>query len=118
MENSSTSKNKTQWSRDATKSLKDLGYYLRIARQRRKFTIERVSKSLGIGYQTVVRIEKGDPSVSAGAYMSVAWLFGLNEQIAEGVQPDRDAAGKDLEMSRLPKRVRTEKLGAKKSHDF
>lgn len=87
--------------------LKDLGGHIRIARKRRKLSMSEVAARLNIGYQTVVRIEKGDPNVSIAAYMSILWLFGLDSQFSGAVHPDRDETGKALEISRLPQRVRT-----------
>jgi len=87
--------------------LRHLGGYIRIARKRRRMTIAEIGERLNIGYQTVVRLEKGDPNVSVASYMSAAWLFGLDSQFTESVHPDKDETGKALELSRLPKRVGT-----------
>ena len=87
--------------------LKDLGGYIRIARKRRNFSMSEVAGRLNIGYQTVIRIERGDPNVSIAAYMSILWLFELDRQFSGAVHPDKDETGKALEISHLPQRVRT-----------
>lgn len=102
---------------DVALRLKHLGEYVRIARKRRKMTMAEVSERLNIGYQTVVRIEKGDPGVSFAAYMSALWLFDLDKQLAESIHPDRDDAGKSLEYSRLPERVGSQRV-KRAEHDF
>lgn len=83
-----------------------LGGYIRIARKRRRMTMRDVAARLNLGYQTIVRIERGDPNVSLSAYISVLWLFGLSGQFIDAVHPDSDKSGKSLELSRLPQRVR------------
>lgn len=97
--------------------LKHLGQYLRVARKRRRMTMRELGERLNLGYQTVVRIEKGDPGVSIAAYMSALWLFDLDQQLTESIHPDRDEAGKSLEYSRLPERVGSKRVSGA-DHDF
>ncbi len=76
-----------------------------------------VADRLNLGYQTVFRMEHGDPQVSIAAYMSALWLFDLDRLVIDAAHPDRDSAGKALEMARLPKRVVAKRvIGA--DHDF
>lgn len=101
---------------DVTANLKSLGRYIRIARKRRKLSMSEIAGRLNVGYQTVVRAEKGDPGVSIGVYASILWLFGVGKQGVDAVHPDRDETGKALEISRLPKRVRAKQTW--KRYDF
>jgi DNA-binding XRE family transcriptional regulator len=103
--------------REVIVRLSHLGEYIKIARKRRKMTIAEVGKRLNLGYQTISRLEKGNPNVSVSAYMGVLWLFRLDGQFAESMHPDRDETGKALELSRLPKRIKT-KGGQAFEHDF
>jgi transcriptional regulator with XRE-family HTH domain len=98
-------------------SLKHLGEYIRVARKRRRFSMTDVATRLNLSYQTVVRLEKGDPSVSIAAYMSALWLFGLQSRVTDAVHPDSDETGKALETSRLPERIGT-KRKVNSEHDF
>ncbi|QWD79478.1 helix-turn-helix domain-containing protein [Polynucleobacter sp. MWH-Spelu-300-X4] len=100
-----------------TQDLKELGSFLRIARKRRRLTMTEVADRLNLSYQTVTRIEKGDPSVSGGGYFSALWLYGLDGAALSGVHPDNDKQGKALEVSRLPTRVGAKRL-TKDKHDF
>ena len=93
------------------------GQYIRIARKRRKLSMADVADRLGISYQTIVRIEKGDPSVSMGAYLSVLWLFNFVQAAVNAAHPDHDETGKALELSRLPIRVRAKRVSSQE-HDF
>ncbi len=102
---------------DVSFRLKRLGEFIRIARKRRKMTMAEVGERLNLGYQTVVRIEKGDPGVSIAAYLSVLWLFDLDKQLSDSIHPDRDEAGKSLEYSRLPERVGTKRI-TRSEYDF
>lgn len=85
--------------------LKQLGEYIRIARKKRRMTMAEVAERLNLGYQTIVRIENGDPGVSISSYMSTLWLFDLAKQFTQSIHPDQDEVGKSLENSRLPERV-------------
>ena len=94
-----------------------LGEYIRIARKRRRFSMSEVGERLNLSYQTIVRIEKGDPAVSMAAYLGTLWLFGLDNQLVTAAHPDQDEAGKALENSRLPKRVGAKRV-TMSEHDF
>lgn len=98
--------------------IKHLGSYIRIARKRRQKTMAEVAERLNLGYQTVVRIEKGDPGVAMAAYMSVLWLLELDRQFTAAVHPDHDITGKALELSRLPERVMPKRGSKQSEHDF
>lgn len=101
---------------EVTSIAKRLGGQIRIARKRRKMTISEMAVRLGISYQTAVRIESVPLGVSTGAVLGALWLFGLAEQFVDAIHPDADAAGKALELSRLPKKVRGNRKGP--SYDF
>ena len=98
-------------------NLKHLGEFIRIARKRRRLTMADVGNRVNLSYQTVVRLEKGDPAVSMAAYMSVLWLFDLSAQVIDAAHPDRDEVGKSLETSRLPERIGARKT-VRAEHDF
>jgi len=56
--------------------------------------------------QTVGRIEKGDPTVAMGTWVTVLFAIGMLDRIAELAAPERDAVGLALEEDRLPVRAR------------
>jgi DNA-binding XRE family transcriptional regulator len=86
--------------------LEALGLSVKIARKRRALTAQDAAVRANISRDTLVRIEKGDPGVSMGAYMSVFWLFGLSKQMLGSLAPESDTQGKHLEYAKLPLRVR------------
>jgi transcriptional regulator with XRE-family HTH domain len=61
------------------KILEQLGENIKLARKRRKFTTIQVSERAGIDRTTLYHIEKGNPSVSIGAYFNVLRVLGLQD---------------------------------------
>jgi transcriptional regulator with XRE-family HTH domain len=60
------------------KILEKAGENIKLARKRRDLTAIQVSERAGIDRSTLVRIEKGDPRVSMGAYFNVLRVLGLH----------------------------------------
>ncbi len=90
---------------EVAQDLKFLGDYIRIARKRRNQTMKEVAERTRLGYQTIVRIEKGDPGVSISAYLGVLWLFGMDKEFVNSLRPEHDKNGLALEIMALPKRA-------------
>jgi transcriptional regulator with XRE-family HTH domain len=61
------------------KILEKAGENIKLARKRRGLTTIQVSERAGIDRSTLVRIEKGDPRVSMGAYFNVLRVLGLQD---------------------------------------
>jgi transcriptional regulator with XRE-family HTH domain len=61
------------------KTLEQLGENIKLARKRRKLTTIQVAERAGIDRSTLYQIEKGNPSVSMGAYFNVLRVLGLHE---------------------------------------
>lgn len=57
--------------------LKQMGENIKLARKRRKLTSLQVSERAEIARSTLYLIEKGDTSVSMGAYFNVLRVLGL-----------------------------------------
>ena len=62
-----------------TKILEQLGENIKLARKRRKLTTIQVAERAGIDRTTLYHIEKGNPSVSLGAYFNVLRVLGLQD---------------------------------------
>jgi transcriptional regulator with XRE-family HTH domain len=60
----------------AAQALRGLGENLAIARIRRRESQRTWAKRLGISVPTLIRMERGDPGVSAGIYATALWLMG------------------------------------------
>lgn len=91
----------------AKRAIRKIGGDLRNARLRRRLPMEVVATRAFISRGTLARVEKGDPAVSFGIYASVMQALGLIGPLADLVADD--PVGADLEVDRLPKRVRLAK---------
>jgi len=63
------------------KILKELGENLKLARKRRKLTLDQVSERAGIARSTLWLIEKGAPGVAMSAYLQVLFVLGLEKDL-------------------------------------
>lgn len=70
--------------------LRLLGENLSIARKRRREPLKSWAQRLGVSEPTLIRMEKGDPSVSMGVYATALWLIGRSQAIAELAAPEHD----------------------------
>lgn len=61
------------------KILEQVGENIKLARKRRKLTTIQVAERAGINRTTLYHIEKGNPSVSIGAYFNVLRVLGLQD---------------------------------------
>lgn len=61
------------------KMFEQLGENIKLARKRRKLTTIQVSERAGIDRTTLYHIEKGNPTVSIGAYFNVLRVLNLHE---------------------------------------
>ena len=64
-----------------------------------------ICERLGVSKSIWQRMEKGDPSVSMGAYARALFILGFGTPLAELVDQRNDEHGWLLEAERLPKRV-------------
>lgn len=69
-----------------------------------------VAERAGVARSTYARIEKGDPSVSLGAYAMVLFALGFGDPLARVADSKQDDVGLLLDEERLAKRVRVKKL--------
>ena len=60
----------------AAQALRALGENLAIARVRRRESQRDWAKRLGVSVPTLIRLERGDPGVGAGIYVTALWLIG------------------------------------------
>jgi transcriptional regulator with XRE-family HTH domain len=59
------------------KALRKLGDDIRIARIRRRITMDLMAERASISRTTLTKIERGDSSVSLGTYATVIFILGL-----------------------------------------
>ena len=89
------------------RSLVKFGTDLSIARRKRRLTVAMMCERLGVSKATWQRIEKGDPTVSTGAYAQALFVLGFGTPLANLADQRSDEQGLLLEVEHLPKRVRS-----------
>jgi DNA-binding XRE family transcriptional regulator len=78
--------------------LRQLGENLTIARKRRKEPRKVWAERIGVTEPTLMRMEKGDPSVSFGTYATALWLIGRSQAIPELAAPELDRGALETEV--------------------
>ncbi len=91
------------------RALGKMGADIALARKRRSLTTAMMAERLGIAKSTYLKIEKGDPTVSMGAYAMTFFALGFDAALAEILDAKRDDQGLLLDAERLPQRVRPRK---------
>lgn len=86
-----------------------IGERLTTARKRRRLTLRELAAKAGISYDTARAVEAGNLQTGLGAYLAMLWAMGLESEIQTFANPERDEEGKQLELARLPQRVRHRK---------
>ncbi|HTK02621.1 MAG TPA: XRE family transcriptional regulator [Bordetella sp.] len=70
--------------------LRLLGENLAIARKRRREPLKSWAQRIGVSEPTLMRMEKGDPSVSMGVYATALWLIGRSQALVDLAAPEYD----------------------------
>ena len=96
------------------KLLNQMGEQIRLARLRRHMPAELVAERAGVSRATVSAIEKGNASVSLGAYAAVLHALGGLEKDLLVIAKD-DELGRTLQDLQLPKRRRAPKQTRKEN---
>ena len=72
----------------AQKTLTTLGENIRLARLRRRYSMEQVAERADISRPTLHSIERGNSNVTIGAYVKVLAVLGLEQDIAAVAKDD------------------------------
>ena len=107
----STPKNRTGGSLPlpVLRALRKLGHDIRDARRRRRIPVAIAAQRASISKTTWLKVEKGDPGVLAGTYVTVLFVLGLVDRVAQLADPGTDTVGLRLEEEQLPQRVRNKR---------
>jgi len=87
-------------------SLRLLGQHLSIARKKRSITVRDMATRMMVSPTTVIKLEKGDPGVSIGAFATALWILGFPKKLGQILAPETDAVGLLEDSKSLPQRVR------------
>ena len=93
--------------RSARQALAKLGEDITVARKKRRISTVSMAERAFVSRSTYSKIEKGDPTVSFGAYATVLAILGLADGIGQLADRSQDAIGLDLDEERLPQRIRS-----------
>jgi transcriptional regulator with XRE-family HTH domain len=88
------------------RALHKLGSDIRDARKRRRIPTALMAERALISRTTLVKVEKGDPTVSMGTYATILFVLGMSDRLADLVDIRQDAVGLALDEERLPIRIR------------
>ena len=88
--------------------LTELGENIRLARLRRKLSAAMIAERAGMARNTLRAIERGDPSVTLGAYASVLLCLGLEKDLR--LIGHDDALGRKLQDASLSIKARAPRI--------
>jgi hypothetical protein len=91
------------------RALRKLGHDIRDARRRRRIPVAIAAQRASISKTTWLKVEKGDPGVLAGTYVTVLFVLGLVDRVAQLADPGTDTVGLRLEEAQLPQRIRNKR---------
>ncbi len=84
--------------------LQQLGDGLAIARKRRAQSRSTWAERLGVTEPTVLRMERGDPSVSMAVYATALWLIGRSADMASLSAPEKDLGALEADVRKARSR--------------
>lgn len=87
------------------RSLTKFGSDLSRARRQRHLTAAMMCERVGVSKATWQRMEKGDPTVSMGAYAQALFVLGFGAPFADLIDQRNDEQALLLSAQRIPKRV-------------
>lgn len=91
--------------RAARHALAKLGRDIAVARKKRRISTVSMAERAFVSRSTYAKIEKGDPTVSIGAYVTVLAILGLVESVGQLADRSNDTLGLDIDEDRLPRRI-------------
>lgn len=91
------------------KNIEIMGNQIKLARLRRKLSVELVAKRAGVSRASVWAVEKGSPSVAIGIYAAVLLAIGMPDELT--LIAKDDVLGRTLQDLDLPMRKRAPKKG-------
>lgn len=75
-----------------------------MARKRRKQSLRDWATRLNVSVPTLAKMEKGDPTVSAGVYATALWLVRRHEAMAALADPQHDLVALEGEINTATRR--------------
>ena len=88
----------------AESALRKLGGDLATARKRRSQSLKDWAARLQVSIPTLMRLEKGDPTVSMGVWATALWMVNRQDALAQAADPKEDLAALESEVRRAQQR--------------
>ena len=85
-------------------ALRKLGADLATARKRRQQSLREWAARLEVSVPTLMRMEKGDPAVSAGMYATALRIMNRHAALAAAADPKEDIAALENEINAAARR--------------
>jgi DNA-binding XRE family transcriptional regulator len=86
------------------RSLVNLGESLAIARVRRKQSQKDWANRIGVSIPTLIKMERGDPSVSMSVYATALWMIGRSSELGSLAAPESDLGAIELDVRAAKKK--------------
>lgn len=90
-------------------SLRKLGRDLSLARRKRSISTTDMAARLFVSRDTLWRLERGDPSISAGTLATAIFVLGLHDRLANLAAPSTDEVALSLDEQRVPQKIHRRK---------
>lgn len=97
------------------KALRKLGADIRLARRRRRLPQALLAERAMVSHVTMIKVERGDPSVSMGIYATVLFLLGMADRVGRLAEPGEDETGLAIEEEHIPERIHLKSRGRSRS---
>jgi hypothetical protein len=88
----------------AQKALQTLGADIALARQRRKESRKTWAQRMNVSIPTLIRMEKGEPTVAIGVYATALWLVGRTNALSALANPQGDLGALERDVQLAAKR--------------
>ena len=97
------------------RSLSFLGADIKLARKKRRISIQDFADRVGVSTRTIIRLEKGDVGVSIGTLAMAFMVLGEIKRIEMLLDVSTDDTGLMLTNEQLPKRIHRQRNRTPKS---
>jgi len=88
----------------AESALRKLGADLATARKRRSESLKDWATRLQVSIPTLMRLERGDPTVSMGVWATALWMLDRHHTLADAADPKEDLAALEAEVRQAQRR--------------
>jgi transcriptional regulator with XRE-family HTH domain len=83
-----------------------LGHDFALARRKRGISTGDMASRLFVSRDTLWRLERGDPTVALGVFVTAAFVLNLHDRLATLAAPETDEVALSSDERRLPQRIR------------